>query len=80
MDIYKDKLIEEGGFICMLELLVKLHKLGYQITQVPMLLDFRIRLGSSKMKSIKNIKDTLRFIYKYLTRRGNIIVNSYQKN
>ena len=79
MDIYKDKLIEEGGFICMLELLVKLHKLGYQITQVPMLLDFRIRMGNSKMKSVRNIKDTLRFIWKYLTNHEEIVIEPSDK-
>ena len=73
MNLYGDKLVEEHGFICMLELLVKLHRLKYQIIQVPMLLDFHIRVGDTKMKSVKNIKDTLRFTLKYFINGGKIL-------
>ena len=65
-EVYGDELIEESGFVCMLELLIKLHTLRkYKITQVPMLLDFKMRIGDSKMKTWRNIRDTLRVIYKY---------------
>lgn len=73
--LYRDRLIEESGFICMLELLVKLHSLKYEITQVPMLLDSKIRAGKSKMKSFKNIKDTLRFTFKYFINNKAIIIS-----
>jgi len=64
--VYGNGLIEESGFVCMLELLIKLHALKkYKITQVPMLLDFKMRIGDSKMKTWLNIRDTLRVIYKY---------------
>ena len=64
--VYGDNLIEEPGFVCMLELLIKLHALGrYRITQVPMLLDYKMRIGNSKMRTWRNIKDTLRIIHKY---------------
>ena len=46
-------LIEEPGFVCMVELLIKLHRLGYRIAEVPMLLDSNIRVGDSSMKLIR---------------------------
>jgi len=76
--LYGERLMEEPGFICMLELLVKLHSLKYEIAQVPMLLDSKIRVGKSKMKSLKNIKDTLRFTFKYFLNSGAIIVSPSQ--
>ena len=62
----------------MLELLVKLHSLKYKIAQVPMLLDSKIRVGKSKMKSFNNIKDTLRFTLKYFINSNAIVVNAHQ--
>ena len=76
--LYGERLIEESGFICMLELLVKLHSLKYKIAQVPMLLDSKIRVGKSKMKSFNNIKDTLRFTFKYFINSNAIVVNPSQ--
>ncbi len=67
-DAYGDRLIEEPGFICMVELLVKLHHLGARITEVPMLLDANIRIGDSKMKVLRNIRSYLSLIYRYLFR------------
>jgi len=72
-EIYRDNLIEEAGFISMLELLIKLHRLKFKITQTPMLLDSNIRIGRSKMGAAKNIKDTLRLIGKYLFKRNSIM-------
>ncbi len=62
---YQDRLIEEPGFACMLELLVKLHRLGYQIAEVPMLLDSNIRVGDSKMKALRTTISYFKLIYRY---------------
>lgn len=72
--LYGDKFIEERGFICMIELLVKFHHSGYKITQTPMLLDSRIRVGKSKMRSFKNIQETLKFLWKYFFQRESILL------
>lgn len=72
---YGERLIEEPGFICMLELLVKFHDMGFRITQVPMLLDSNIRIGDSKMKAYTNMKKTLRFMARYFFNRGKVLVN-----
>lgn len=52
---YKDRLIEDDGFTCMVELLIKLNRLPIRITEVPMILRCNFRKGSSKMKKMKTI-------------------------
>ncbi len=62
---YSGHLIEENGFVCMVELLLKLNALGAEITEVPMVLKCRC-LGKSKMKILKNICDYARVFIKFL--------------
>jgi len=61
--VHGDKLIEEPGFVCMVELLVKLDRLGLKMSEVPMLLDSNIRIGDSKMKVFKTGASYLRVFY-----------------
>jgi dolichol-phosphate mannosyltransferase len=63
--LYGDKLIEEDGFVCMVELLVKLNAMGAKIVEVPMILDARGRLGKSKMKRWKTIRGYFGVFAKY---------------
>lgn len=63
---YGEKMIEEGGFTCMLELLIKFHLLGLKISEVPILLDGQIRIGGSKMKIVRNTQATLSVLGRYL--------------
>lgn len=65
-EFYGDHMIEESGFTCMLEMLIKSKLLELKITEVPMLLDGNIRLGGSKMKIIRNTQSTLAILHKYL--------------
>jgi dolichol-phosphate mannosyltransferase len=65
MALYQDRLMEEAGFACMVELLVKLHRLGYRIVEVPMLLDSKIRVGESKMKAIRTTISYFKLMYRY---------------
>jgi dolichol-phosphate mannosyltransferase len=65
MSVYQDNLIEESGFACMVELLIKLHRLGYKITEVPMLLDSNIRAGDSKMRSLRTTISYFKLMYRY---------------
>lgn len=62
-DFYGDELIEEKGFTCMIEMLVKLARLNIKIAEVPMVLRGDLRKGRSKMKTGKTIAAYLRFIY-----------------
>jgi len=61
---YKDSLIEHGGFVCVVELLIKLNKIGARITEVPMVLDPSLRKGKSGMNILKTIGGYLRLIIK----------------
>jgi dolichol-phosphate mannosyltransferase len=55
-------IISEGGFICMLELLVKAISVHGQIIEVPMVLHSDKRTGKSKMKLIKTSLEYVRFL------------------
>jgi len=57
-------LIEENGFICMLEILTKAIQCEAKIIEVPMVLRSTKRLGKSKMKIVKTTLDYLKFLFK----------------
>lgn len=63
--IYADNLIQEDGFECMVELLIKFsHNGKFKITEVPMVLDGSRRVGKSKMRIFKTTKGFLKVILK----------------
>jgi dolichol-phosphate mannosyltransferase len=68
--LYGDNLIEEGGFVCMVELLVKLGKMKPKVTEVPMVLNGNIREGKSKMRTKATIMAYFKLIAKQLLKRG----------
>lgn len=70
-EVYGEKLIEEKGFSCMVELLLKLAKLNIRITEVPMVLNGNLRKGRSKMKVLKTIGEYIRLIARNIVRSGN---------
>lgn len=57
-------LISENGFICMLEILIKIIKVNGTIVEVPMILNSDKRLGKSKMKILKTSWQYFRFLLK----------------
>ena len=63
-DVYKWRLIEENGFVSMVEMLVKISKLGMKIVDVPMVLRCDSREGSSKMNKTKTMLAYFSFIIK----------------
>ncbi|MBM4319119.1 MAG: glycosyltransferase family 2 protein [Deltaproteobacteria bacterium] len=68
---YGDRFVTESGFVCMIEMLVKLQRLGgVRIAEVPMLLDANIRIGDSKMKIMRTTSSYLRLFYWLGVRRG----------
>jgi len=62
--IYGEKLIEEKGFSCMVELLIKLANLDIKITEVPMTLKGDMRKGRSKMKILDTTISYIKLIFK----------------
>jgi len=55
MSVYGDRLIEEAGFVCMAELLIKLSHLGARIAEVPLVLRYDLKPGRSKAKIVPTI-------------------------
>ncbi|MBI3273419.1 MAG: glycosyltransferase family 2 protein [Planctomycetes bacterium] len=55
MDAYGERFIEEPGFVCMVEVLVKLRRLNLRLGEVPMILDCKQRIGPSKMKILRTM-------------------------
>lgn len=53
---YGDKLVEEQGFTCMAEILIKMARLGARVSEVPLILRYDLKEGSSKM----NVQRTIR--------------------
>ena len=45
-----DKLVEEAGFTCMAEVLLKLGRGGAKVAEVPLILRYDLKQGASKMK------------------------------
>lgn len=63
--LYAGNIIEEDGFECMVELLIKFSRNGgFKITEVPMTLDGSRRAGRSKMKIFRTTKGFLKVIVK----------------
>jgi dolichol-phosphate mannosyltransferase len=58
------QIIEEKGFICMLEILLKAIKENATVIEVPMILKSEMRKGKSKMKILKTTKAYLLFLLK----------------
>lgn len=53
--IYGSHLVEERGFTCMAEILIKLGKLNAQVAEVPLVLRYDLKSGPSKMKVMRTI-------------------------
>ncbi|MCK5451018.1 MAG: glycosyltransferase [Candidatus Omnitrophica bacterium] len=62
--VYGSKFIEENGFLCAVDILLKLQRLGVQVKEVPMILRSSKRVGKSKMKTIKTILSYLKLFVK----------------
>lgn len=56
---YQKNLITMRSFSCMMELLYKLHKAGCKFAEVPFILYYDNKVGSSKMRILKTVKDSL---------------------
>jgi len=57
--MFGDHLIEEKGFACMAELLVKLRSMNILAVEVPLVLRYDQKGGASKMNIIKTVKNTI---------------------
>jgi len=55
LDHYGPRLIEEQGFTCMAEILIKMGRLGARVREVPLVLRYDRKEGPSKMKVARTI-------------------------
>ncbi|MCX6182801.1 MAG: glycosyltransferase [Bacteroidetes bacterium] len=62
---FGDKFIEEQGFACMAEIIIKLGKIGAIVHEMPMILRYDRKIGDSKMNVSRTIKQTLKLIAKH---------------
>jgi dolichol-phosphate mannosyltransferase len=53
--LYGPQLVEERGFTCMAEILIKLDHIGARISEVPLVLRYDFKTGPSKMKFARTI-------------------------
>ncbi|MEM7040483.1 MAG: hypothetical protein AAF570_26190, partial [Bacteroidota bacterium] len=63
------EIIEEPGFICMVEVLKKAIRENAHIIEVPMTLNSDARVGKSKMKVFKTMRNYIRFMFKNMFRK-----------
>jgi dolichol-phosphate mannosyltransferase len=59
MECYGNRLIEESGFVCVAEMLLKFALLKARICEVPLRLDGSRRVGASKMKVLRTVRGYL---------------------
>ncbi len=59
VDQYREEFINEDGFQCMVDILLKLSRLGFRFGEVPVVLRYDRKAGKSKMKVVRTIVNTL---------------------
>lgn len=64
-----EEIINEKGFICMVEILIKSIRLNADIIEVPMTLNSDARVGKSKMKVFKTTVNYLKFMFRNMFRK-----------
>ena len=52
---WHDRLVEEAGFTCMAEVLLKLGRGGARVSESPLVLRYDLKQGASKMKMMRTI-------------------------
>ena len=57
---YGENFIQEKGFSCMMEIIYKIHLLGGKVGETGFVLRYDNKLGESKMKVMKTIKNSLK--------------------
>jgi dolichol-phosphate mannosyltransferase len=60
----------ESGFSCVVELLHRIYKLGFRVTEVPMVLQGGRRVGKSKMKVMQTVRGYLRIAARSAIRKS----------
>jgi dolichol-phosphate mannosyltransferase len=65
----EDKLVEESGFVCMLEVLLKLRAIGAKASEIPYTLRYDLKTGVSKLRIWRTLKRYLAVVNRYRDRK-----------
>ena len=69
-ELYGNRFVEEQGFVCAVDILLKLQKLGIRVEEVPMVLKCDQRVDKSKMKTLLTTLSYLRLFSREVFRNG----------
>ena len=61
----RDKLVEESGFVCMLEVLLKLRAIGATAAESPYTLRYDLKAGASKLRILRTLRRYLAVVNRY---------------
>ncbi len=61
---YRQEFIDEEGFQCMVDILLKLRRMNLRFDEVPLVLRYDLKAGKSKMKVARTIFKTLVLLVK----------------
>jgi dolichol-phosphate mannosyltransferase len=59
-----DGFVDQSGFSCMVDILLKLNRLGAIMSEVPLILHYDLKRGASKMKVGQTVRTTLRLAWR----------------
>ena len=63
--LYGENFINQNGFECMVDILIKLRKMEAIFREVPLVLRYDLKEGVSKMRVVKTISRSLMLIAKH---------------
>ncbi len=61
-DAYAERFVDQRGFQCTADILIRLARLGAIIVEVPMILRYDLKGGASKMRVASTVFSTLRLL------------------
>src|SRR5262249_7408261 len=61
---YQERFIDQQGFQCMVDILLKLRKLGATFSEVPISWRYDMKRGVSKMKVLLTVRRTLSLVFR----------------
>jgi dolichol-phosphate mannosyltransferase len=67
-----DELIRESGFACKAEILMKLDRMGVQVAEVPVSLDWSKREGESSLRVVPTVTGYARLMMRQVAARARI--------
>jgi dolichol-phosphate mannosyltransferase len=72
----EDKLVEESGFVCMLEVLLKLRSIDARACEIPYTLRYDLKTGVSKLRIWRTLKRYLAVVNRYRDRKPQAIAQT----